>query len=139
MIELFSFSTLSHFYADMQTCDQKYIARNFFKTHERTLVSWLRCCTELRNFCAHFGRLYFRNFPSIPSDIPELDKSNERSLFAVIMVLRNLYADSEKWDKEIYTSIYSLINEYKANLRFSCIGFPADWDKLLRKRKANAH
>jgi len=76
MIELFTLGTISRFFADLPINDQKLISRNFFKTHQKTLVSWLRCCTELRNFCAHFGRLYYRNFTSIPAGIAEL-KPNE--------------------------------------------------------------
>jgi abortive infection bacteriophage resistance protein len=132
IIELFTFGTLSHFYSDLPVNDQKYIARNFFKTHQKTLASWLKCCTDLRNFCAHFGRLYYRRFTSIPDGIIELDRSNERSLFAVIMVLRNLYRGSVKWNKEIYAPLSSLVNEYKANIQLSCIGFPADWETILK-------
>jgi abortive infection bacteriophage resistance protein len=76
---------------------------------------------------------YYRFFTSIPKDIPELDENNQRSLFAMIMVLRNLYVDSQKWNKEIYTPLVSLINEYKEVIRFSCIGFPDDWEGKLRK------
>jgi abortive infection bacteriophage resistance protein len=133
MIELFTFGTLSHFYADMPLYDQKHIARNFFKTHQKTLASWLKCCTELRNFCAHFGRLYNRNFTSIPDGIPELNNSNQRSLYAVILVLRNLYTDPLKWNNEIYTSLFSLINEYKPNIQLHCIGFSSDWEVMLKR------
>ncbi|MCL2831850.1 MAG: Abi family protein [Treponema sp.] len=133
IIELFTFTTLSHFYADLPIDDQKYIARKFYKTHNKTLRSWLRCSTDLRNFCAHFGRLYYRIFTSIPDGIPELDKSNERSLFAVIMVLRNLFTDPDKWNNEIYKKICSLINEYSKIINFYHIGFPQDWEKKLMK------
>ena len=133
VIELFTFTTLSHFYADLQVDDQKHIARTFYNTHNKTLRSWLRCSTDLRNFCAHFGRLYFRIFTSIPDGIPELDKSNHRSLFAVIMVLRNLYADPTKWNKEIYMQICSLIKEYSKSIRLSHIGFPTDWEIKLKR------
>jgi abortive infection bacteriophage resistance protein len=133
MIELFTFGTLSHFYADLPIDDQKYIARLFYKTHKKTLVSWLKCCTDLRNFCAHFGRLYYRIFTSIPNGISELTANNQRSLFGVIMVLRNLYVDTAKWNKEIYMPLNTLINEYKSSIQLSCIGFPSDWDIKLKK------
>ena len=134
IIELFTFTTLSHFYKDLKVEDQKYIARTFYKTHNKTLRSWLRCATDLRNFCAHFGRLYFRIFTSIPDGIPELDKSNERSLFALTMVMKNLYADSVKWNKEIYAPMYSLIADYSESIQFLHIGFPADWKTALKKQ-----
>ena len=132
-IELFTFSTLSHFYSDLPVDDQKYIARNFYNTHNKTLRSWLRCSTDLRNFCAHFGRLYFRIFTSIPDGISELDKSNERSLFAITMVMRNLFTDTVKWNQEIYTPICSLIKVYSESILLSHIGFPADWEVKLKR------
>ena len=133
MIELFTFGTLSHFYADLPVADQKYISRNFFSAHEKTIASWLKCCTDLRNFCAHFGRLYYRNFTSIPKGINNLSINNERSLFAMIMVLRGLYTKSTKWDKEIYTQIRALINEYQDSIQLEYIGFPNDWEIMLKK------
>jgi abortive infection bacteriophage resistance protein len=133
MIELFTFGTLSHFYTDIPLSDQKYIARTFFKTNQKSLASWLKCCTDLRNFCAHFGRLYYRIFTSIPYGIPDLVSNNERSLFAMIMVLRNLYMNSVKWNKEIFTPINTIIDEYKTNIHLSCIGFPSDWKIKLMK------
>ncbi len=132
MIELFTFGLLSHFYSDLPTDDQKYIARNYFDTYPKALASWLKCCTDLRNFCAHFGRLYYRRFASIPAGIPEIDTSNERSLLALIMVLKNLYRDSVKWNKEIFTPVSSLVTEYKESIQLSCIGFPADWEMNLK-------
>jgi abortive infection bacteriophage resistance protein len=132
MIELFTFGTLSHFYSDLLTEDQKYIARNFFQTHPKALASWLKCCTDLRNFCAHFNRLYYRRFTSIPAGIPEIDTTNERILFAVIMVLKNLYRDSAKWNKEIFTPLSTLVDEYKESIQLSCIGFPTDWEIKIK-------
>ncbi|MDR1748725.1 MAG: hypothetical protein LBR47_06680 [Spirochaetaceae bacterium] len=112
--------------------DQKYSAQGFFKTHHNILASWLKCGTDLRNFCVHFGRLYYRRFTSIPNGIPEIDKTNERSLFAVILVLQKLYKDSAKWNNEVFTSLDSLVNEYKARIQLSCIGFPLEWEIKLK-------
>ena len=93
--------------------------------------------TSVKSQCVFFSyiavgiEVVFTYF--IMKGLPELDDNNNRSLFAMIMVLRNLYIDSEKWNKEIYTPLVSLVNEYKEVIRFSCIGFPEGWEWKLRK------
>jgi len=133
IIELFSFGTLSHFYADLPISSQKYLARNFYKSHQKQLTSWLYCCTVLRNICAHFGRLYFRKFPVIPNGIPSLDQTNNRSLFGAVMALKSLYTDTYKWNKEVFTSIKNLIVEYGTDIQLIHIGFPTDWEAKLTR------
>ena len=62
--ELFTFGMLyATFYNDLTTADKKEFAGAQYKE----MVSWLRCCTDLRNVCAHYGRLYFRIFTAMPS------------------------------------------------------------------------
>ena len=73
MSELFTFGMLSYFYADMITADQKYVARNIFNTSVANAKSWLYCCTDLRNICAHYGRLYYTIFSAAPAQIPGVD------------------------------------------------------------------
>jgi len=133
IIELFSFGMLSFFYSDLPVNDQKTIARSLFKTHQKTLRSWLICCTDIRNSCAHFGRLYYKSFSSIPNGIPELDYKNNRSLFGVTMTLKSLYPDMNKWNVEILKTITSLINEYQEEIQLNHIGFPDDWKIKLIK------
>jgi abortive infection bacteriophage resistance protein len=137
IIELFSFGTLSHFYADLPVDAQKHLARTFYKTHQRTLSSWLYCCTILRNICAHFGRLYYRKFTVIPNGIPDLDQTNSRSLFGAIMAVKLLYPDSTKWNKETHGAVAALIAEYQNDIQLKHIGFPADWEAKLRSSAMN--
>lgn len=133
IIELFSFGMLSFFYSDLPINDQKVISRNFFKTHQKTLKSWLKCCTDIRNSCAHFGRLYYKSFSSIPDGIPELNDKNNRSLFGVAMMLKSFYPDTEKWNSEILKTIITLFNDYQNEIQLIHIGFPSDWKLKLTK------
>ena len=59
IVELFTLGMLSFFFADLNTQDQKDLARAVFHSTANNIKSWLRCCTDLRNICAHYGRLYF--------------------------------------------------------------------------------
>ena len=131
--EIFSLGMLSFFYSDLPTCDQKLIARVFFNTHSKTLKSWLKCCTDIRNGCAHFSRLYYKKFTSIPDGIPELDQTNNRSLFAAAILLKSLYVDTAKWNSEVLSGVISLFGEYGNDIQLGHIGFPADWEGKLRK------
>jgi abortive infection bacteriophage resistance protein len=133
IIELFSFGTLSHFYADLPGSAQKYLARTFYNTHPKTLSSWLYCCTVLRNICAHFGRLYYRIFTVIPDGIPELNETNSRSLFGAAMAVKSLYPDAAKWNRELFSPIAGLIKEYQNDIQLKHIGFPTDWEVKLKR------
>jgi abortive infection bacteriophage resistance protein len=133
LMELFTFGMLSRFYADLKLNDQKQIARDMYGTVPKSLKSWLRCCTDLRNFCAHYGRLYYRVFTAIPANIPQLTDTSERRLFGAVMVLRELYPDDKKWNEEILTTINALIKEYIGVIILQHIGFPANWEEIMRK------
>lgn len=90
-VELFSFGMLSYFYADLVLPDQKHFASEYYKTVPKNLKSWLRCATNLRNICAHYGRLYYRIFSAIPANIEEVEKKmnalfGRRSLLCEICI-----------------------------------------------------
>ncbi len=131
--ELFTFGMLSYFYNDMPAADQKHLARELFQTVPKNLISWLRCCTDLRNICAHYGRLYFRIFTAIPASLPDLEKNAERRLFGAVLALKALYPDVNKWNDEIYKGIKELMKLFSSVINLSHIGFPADWEVKLRK------
>ena len=131
--ELFTFGMLSYFYGDLPASDQKRLARELFATTSKNLVSWLRCCTDLRNICAHYGRLYFRIFTAIPANLPGLEQRAERRLFGAVLTLKALYPDTLKWNNEIYPALCALIKSYSHNIYLEHIGFPADWKYKLKK------
>jgi len=135
IMELFTFGMVSYFYADMPAKDKKFISRGLYGTHPKNVESWLYCCTVLRNICAHYGRLYYRVFTSVPANISGLDKNSERRLFGALMALRNLYPDKEKWNTEIVTALTALVEESQKEVNLWHIGFPKDWESLLLGQK----
>lgn len=135
--ELFTFGMLSYFYNDMPLTDQKHLAKELFQTIPKNLISWLRCCTDLRNICAHYGRLYYRIFTAIPANLPGLEKSTERRLYGAILALKALYSDIAKWNEEILGGIKKIMGLYSSVINLEHIGFPADWEAKLRKIPAN--
>jgi abortive infection bacteriophage resistance protein len=135
--ELFTFGMLSRFYADLQTKDQKKLAKDLFGLNPKILISWLRCCTDLRNNCAHHGRLYFRAFPAAPAGLLELDQKDRQHIFGMAMILKALYPDKEAWQKEVVDGVSALIMEYQSDIKLCHIGFPQNWhDLLIQKNEA---
>lgn len=126
--ELFTFGMLSYFYNDMTTADKKCFAGKDYYC----MVSWLRCCTDLRNICAHYGRLYYRSFSAMPAgfNIPE---SASRRLWGAVLSVRALYPSAEKWNSEFVPAMEALFEQYKADIDLYHLAFPKDWINQLKK------
>lgn len=133
IVELFTFGMLSRFYGDMKTPDQKQLARELYATVPKNVNSWLRCCTDLRNICAHYGRLYFRIFTAIPANV-DADMRQQARLWGAVLALKALYPDSEKWNAEILIQLNALLDEYREDIVLRHIGFPNDWLERLKKK-----
>lgn len=129
--ELFTFGMLSYFYNDLPTQDRKAIAEQY-NIHYGDMASWLRCCTDLRNICAHYGRLYNRIFSAIPSGI-ELNEREQRRLWGALQALKGLYPYSDEWNCEVLPRLADLFAEYKDDISLFYIAFPSDWYSKLKK------
>jgi len=137
IIELFTFGMLSRFYADLHTKDQKILAKNLFGLNPKTFASWLHCCTDLRNNCAHHDRLYYRIFPSFPAGLSELEITDRQRIFGMLLVLKELYPDNAGWNREVFGLIQSLLTEYQSDIKLKHIGFPQNWEKMLMVSSEN--
>lgn len=120
--ELFTFGTISYFYNDLTTADKKEFAGQNYKA----MISWLRCCTDLRNICAHYGRLYYRVFSAMPSGFGISD-SQKRRLWGALLATRALYPSDDKWNNEFVPNVEALFNEYKNDIDLYHLAFPKDW------------
>jgi abortive infection bacteriophage resistance protein len=133
IMEIFTFGMLSKFYADLLLPDQKHLAKSLFGSVPGNVKSWLRCCTDLRNICAHYGRLYYRIFSAIPAGFANASADSKRRLFGAILAAKELYPDKRKWDAEVLSEITALTEQYAQVVQLKHIGFPPDWEKTLRK------
>ena len=126
--ELFTFGFLSTFYNDLITADKKKLFGNKYKN----MTSWLRCCSDLRNICAHYGRLYYRIFTAMPSgfDISDYDK---RRLWGTILCMKKLYPSTSDWNEHVVLSMSTLFEKYNYIIDLKSISFPNDWQILLTK------
>lgn len=130
--ELFTFGMLSRFYADMPLEDQKHIAKGEYSSTPNNIRSWLRCCADLRNICAHYGRLYYRIFSAIPAGVTG-SPEHLRRLWGAVLALRGLFLDSDKWNSEVLPAISALIEECSEDINLYRLAFPQDWEERLRK------
>ncbi len=132
IIEFFSIGMLSYFYADMKTEEQKIITKDLYDTSPTYLRSWLRCVTDLRNRCAHYSRLYYWLFSAIPK-LPKAEMTNsDRKLFMQVLMLKKLYPDREKWNSKPLIELKVLIEEYSTDISLKHIGFPQNWEEILK-------
>lgn len=126
--ELFTFGTLSYFYNDLTTADKKAFAGADY----RDMISWMRCCTDLRNICAHYGRLYFRIFSAMPSGFC-ISEAAKRRLWGAVLSVKALYPSSEKWNTEFMPRVEGLFEEYKEDINLYHLAFPQNWAEQLKK------
>lgn len=85
----------------------------------------------LRNHCAHYGRIYNRNFPMIKiKNTHKKHKLKNTKIFAYILAMKYLIADSEIWNNFLI-NLKELINNYIDFLDLNSIGFPDNWEQIL--------
>lgn len=141
IIELFTMNDLSIFYSDMPAVDQKNIALNLFGTTYKILPTWLHCLTILRNYCAHYSRLYYTIFSIKPLTPLGFSYNLWKQIFDYILVLKFLYPYPEKWNIILVEPLNALLEEYSDCIKLSHIGFPENWISILKesipKRKHN--
>lgn len=134
VMELFSFGTLAFFYKDMHNSDKKHIADKYYHCSSSELDNWIFCANELRNYCAHYNRLYGNSFPVMPRTPDGCDHELEPNVFGYIMVIKQLYHDKENWNTRVVKPIVRMIGKNHDAIRLSDLGFPPDWDEQISFR-----
>ena len=130
IVELFSLGMLSRCYADLKLDDRKQIA-SAFSTKEIYLKSWLRSLTLLRNVCAHYGRLYYTMFTSLPKIPPHLCLAQTGKLFDQLLTLKLLTPAPSAWNAVFLSSISVLVKEYSGFIDLAHVGFADNWESIL--------
>jgi abortive infection bacteriophage resistance protein len=130
-VELFSMGMLSKFYSNMKDKDKKRISCQFKNVGPKHLSSWLNCITTLRNRCAHYARLYFHKFVSVPRLPRGIYTSTSGRIFDVIYIMKFLYLDHHKWKSSVVEGLDTLIQEYNDAIEIRYIGFPDNWREIL--------
>lgn len=134
VVELMSFSNISKLYSAMYYSEQDSIA-GAVGTGRKMLENHLHCLSVLRNKCAHAARMYNTEFnppaklaPNFLKKHPEIANN---SLFAYTLVLLKRLPDRVRKSNFII-EIEAVLEKYKDDIDFACIGFPEDYGKILR-------
>ncbi|WP_295363648.1 Abi family protein [uncultured Pseudoramibacter sp.] len=134
VIDYFSLGMLSYFYTGMKKPDKQYLAENMYHIDHKTLSGWMKSLADLRNRCAHYARLYYWSFPSVPA-VRRRDKEIHlnHKLFSQLYMLKELYPVPDQWNREFFLPLYDLIDKYKTSIRLKDIGFPDNWISILNQ------
>lgn len=131
MMELFSFGTLAFFYKDMKTADKKELSDEYYNCSSSELDNWIFCMNELRNYCAHYNRLYGSHFPVEPKTPEGFPGELSPDVFGYIIVMKQLFHGKENWNERVVKPISRLLKKNADVIRLSDLGFPEGWETLI--------
>ena len=134
-VELFTFGNLSSLYSIMILEDRKEIAR-LYDTDPKYLGSWILALVEIRNICAHYGRLYnmpLKQTPHLYSEHQRYRVGTLNKIFPALLSIKRMLKSDERW-YFFETQLERLIDKYKDVVRLQCVGFPEEWKDVLSKK-----
>ncbi|MFX3623767.1 MAG: Abi family protein [Ectobacillus sp.] len=136
VIEVTSFGFLSKLYRNLNEDMKKHIAKVYYNIPYFYLESWLQTLSNVRNICAHYGRLYNKKLTFQPRLFREEKKLlDNRYVFVAIYIIQRLLTKTE--GTRFCTDLEALILEYEDYVDFSHIGFPKNWGEILSKVNIN--
>lgn len=135
-IEVTSFGFLSKFYRNLNEDLKRHIAKTYYNVPYLYMESWLQTLSNVRNVCAHYGRLYNKQLTFKPKLFKEEFKHfNNRYTYAAIYITQRLLTKTE--GIRFVTDLDALVSEYEEEIDFAHIGFPSNWKELLEKINRN--
>jgi abortive infection bacteriophage resistance protein len=137
-VELWDFGMLSVFVSGMKYRDKRAVASRYNVPPE-IFPSWIRALADVRNICAHHGRLWNRTLVSQPKtanigidDLLHLQDGIARekiySVIAIARYIQNVLNPTSTWAD----SIVSLNESFPEapGIIFKQMGYPDDWRTL---------
>ena len=132
-IELFTMGNLQAVYNNLKPKYQKELAKSY-KTGPRQLANWIENLTYTRNHLAHYMRVYNFNFGRTPMDCKNHLRTFSTSgmIFDQIYIMYCMYSKIDEWNNYILSDMLSLIEQYKDDIELPGLGFPNNWETILR-------
>ena len=138
LMEILTFGQVTKLYVNMPISIRGKIAKNYGLTDEQ-LRSFSRCISDLRNACAHNGRLYYQIFTSLPNKSTcqpvkkRYDALNlrEHHLFWQMYPIKKMLLTASLRD-QLLADLTRLIKDNR-HIELESIGFPADWEDYYRQ------
>ena len=130
VIEVTSFGFLFQLYRNLKEDVKKHISKVYYNVPFYYLESWLQTLSNVRNICAHYGRLYNKKLTFKPRLLKkEKNQFDNWRVFAAVYIIQRLLTITE--GNRFITDLDALISEYEDSIDFSHIGFPTNWKELL--------
>lgn len=131
-VELFTFGNLCSLFDIMKKEDKREIA-NMYNTHPDHLKSWILSLIEIRNICAHYGRLYnmpLKQTPFLYSEDKKYVNNSSIKVFPSLLATKRIMNNNNEW-KSFVTRLEALVDEYSTFLELKFMGFPRNWGSVL--------
>lgn len=130
-IEVMTFSQLSKLFYNLKNEDKNNIAKEHYQIPYTYIQNWLRVFSQIRNVCAHYGRLYNKNLVvKLSLQTKDANLVRNDKVFGVIFVLKKLIRSREEW-LSFKTKLEALVEEYSDTIELKRIGFQSYWKDLL--------
>ena len=128
-VELFSFGMIAQLFAILTEDDQWAISKQYRLSPEE-LSALIGASVDVRNICAHYGRLYNQPMDDRAILLPKFAPYDSDYVFPVLLMLK-VPAGGHRVYSDMIRGIASLEREFpKADLRLC--GFPENWEDILR-------
>ncbi|MBQ7887546.1 MAG: Abi family protein [Clostridia bacterium] len=128
-VELFSFGMIAQLYAILTDSDQWAISKQYRLSPEE-LGALIGASVDVRNICAHYGRLYNQTMDDRAILLPKYAPYDGDYLFPILLMLK-VPAGGHRVYSDMIRGIAALEREFpKADLRLC--GFPENWEDILR-------
>ncbi len=132
IMEVSSFGTLSKMYKNLRYSHYRRVIADYYGISKTVLESWLYTLVNIRNVCAHYGRLWNRNI-RIPSSIPRHTSRpflstiprTDRIYYVMSMIL--YFLQNINPQNTFVRRIKELLREY-SHIDVRAMGFPNGWE-----------
>ena len=137
-LEVASLGTLSQLYSNTINSDEKKaVSKSFGINNLQIFQNWLHCCSNLRNICAHHGRLWNRRLtqPSLPENTPftflnqaTIKRIYKNKLYATLCCVKYLL-DRIDPDNDFHIQLKKGMDSCPLQQEKE-MGFPANWQEV---------
>ena len=122
---------IAQLYAILTADDQWAISKQYHLAPEE-LSALISASVDVRNICAHYGRLYNQAMEDRVMLPPKYAQYESDFVFPILLMLK-VPAGGHRVYSDMIRGIAQLEKEYpKAELKLC--GFPQDWENVLRER-----
>ena len=143
LVEIMSFGNISMMYANLIDSNKDLLCRGYLNINREYLKNYLYVLSNLRNACAHQGRIYGKEFELAPK-ISKKDKkmlvtnninvsNSNHKLFIYIFIMMKLIRNNNQKDMMI-SELKKLFSKY-SNVDIDKIGFINNWESILNSIK----